>query len=125
LDRVGDVQPVEAQLDRVGEQVAQLLAVEPGVGQLDRLVGVAEPLPFALPLVQLGRERRADALAEQPDQVGTLLRPPAHSPNAFGNQRTASGKAMIRATITRNGTTKGTEPRNTSLTFVCATELST
>ena len=77
LDRVGDVEPVEAELDRRREQVAQALAVDRAVGLVDDLVDVAQPLPLRLPLVQLRGQRRPDALADQPGEPATVAAAPA------------------------------------------------
>ena len=68
LDRMGDVEPVEAELDRRVEQLAEVVLREPFVGEVDGLVDVAKALPLRLPLVQLRGQRRLDALPEQADQ---------------------------------------------------------
>jgi hypothetical protein len=83
LGRVGDVEPVEAELDRRGEQPLETLPVDGGVGLVDHLVDVAQPLALGLALVHLRGQRRADTVPDQAGQPGPLLRG-RHSPSLSG-----------------------------------------
>ena len=84
LGRVGDVEAVEAELDRAGQQPLQAVGVDRAVGLLDDLVDVAKPLPLRLPLVQLRGQRRTDAVADQPGQPGPSWSPRRHRPSLSG-----------------------------------------
>ena len=84
LGRVGDVEPVEAQLDRSAQQALQALGVDRDVRLVDDLVDVPQPLPLRLPLVQLRGQRRTDAVADQPRQPRPSRRRRGHSPSLSG-----------------------------------------
>ena len=60
------------------------LRVDGAVGLVDDLVDVAQALPLGLALVQLGRQRRADAVADQPAEPGPLARRAGHRPSLSG-----------------------------------------
>ncbi len=72
LARVGDVQPVEAEVPGGAQQVAHGLGRHPEGVDVDQPVQVAQALPVGLPLVQGRAERRADAGADQSDEIRVL-----------------------------------------------------
>ena len=86
LDRVRDVQAVEAELDAPASSRSRRTRSTVDVGLVDDLVDVAQPLAGGLALVQLRRQRRTDAVADQAGQPGPLSDacPGRHRPSLSG-----------------------------------------
>lgn len=72
LARVGDVEPVESEQPGRAQQLAHALGRYVDHVQVEEPVQTAQALQVGLPLVQRGAERRADAGADQPDEIRVL-----------------------------------------------------
>ena len=70
LARMGDVEPVEAGLAGLLEQVADVGRRDAELVDVEHAVGVGEAEAGGLVLVQRRAQRGADAGADEPDQVG-------------------------------------------------------
>jgi hypothetical protein len=84
LHRVRDVQPVEPEVDGGREQRPEVVRRDGVVAELHDLVDVPQPVPHALALVELGRQRRPHALAEQAGEEGAPRPGPGHRPSRCG-----------------------------------------